>query len=155
MLPLPLAVNPEAPPLPTAVNVSLVITAGRTSVTVAPVTLLGPLLLTTMVYVVVPPGITEVTPSVLLIARSACGVNVSVSVALLLLRFGSVTPAGAAILAVLVIVPVALPATVALTVKVTLPPAGSVGTTMPAPCISATVVFGAVGHAAPRWRCRR
>ena len=75
--------------------------------------------------------------------------TVSVSLALLLLRFGSVTPAGAAMLAVLVIVPVALPATVAFTVKVTLPAAGSVGMTMPAPCISATVVLGTVGHAAP------
>ena len=69
--------------------------------------------------------------------------------ALLLPGFGSVTPAGAAILAVLAIVPVAPDATVAFTVNVTLPPDGSVGMTMPAPCISATVVFGIVGHAAP------
>src|ERR1022692_4274289 len=89
------------------------------------------------------------TPLLLVIARSATRLTVSVSLALLLLGFGSVTPAGAATLAVLVIVPVALPATVAFTVKVTLPPDGSVGTTMPVPCISATVVLGAVGHAAP------
>jgi len=70
-------------------------------------------------------------------------------VALLLPGVGSVTPAGAAILAVFPIVPVAPIATVALTVNVTLPPDGSVGMTMPAPCINATVVFGAAGHAAP------
>ena len=51
--------------------------------------------------------------------------------------------------AVLLIVPLAPLATVAFTVKVTLPPDGSVGTTMPAPCISATVVLDGVGHAAP------
>src|SRR5271167_2562582 len=88
-------------------------------------------------------------PLVLLIARSAPGLTALVAEALLLLRFGSITPAGAAMLAMLVIEPVALPATVAFTMKVTLPNAGSVGMTMPAPCISATVVFGTVGHAAP------
>ena len=46
--------------------------------------------------------------------------------------------------AVLLIVPVAPPATIALAVKVTLPPAGNAGMTMPAPCISATVVFAGV-----------
>ncbi len=49
MLPLPLAVKPEAPPVPTAVNVSLTIAAGSTSLTVAPITSLGPLLVTTIV----------------------------------------------------------------------------------------------------------
>src|SRR5258706_533398 len=49
ILPLPLAVKPDAPPLATAVNVSLVTAAGRTSPTLAPVTLLGPLLVTTIV----------------------------------------------------------------------------------------------------------
>ena len=49
MSPLPLAVKPAAPPLPTAVNVSLAIAAGKISLTTAPVTALGPLLLTTMV----------------------------------------------------------------------------------------------------------
>ncbi len=49
MLPPPLAVNPDAPPAPTAVNVALWTAAGMTSATVAPSTLLGPLLLTTTV----------------------------------------------------------------------------------------------------------
>ena len=92
---------------------------------------------------------TLVTPSVLVIARSAVSVTVSVSDAVLLPGAGSVTPAGAAIVATLVRVPVAPPATVAFTVNVTLPDAGNVGTTMPLPCISATVVLGGVGHAAP------
>jgi len=38
---------------------------------------------------------------------------------------------------------------VPLTVKVTEPPAGRVGMTMPVPCIKATVVAPAVGQAAP------
>ena len=49
MLPVPLALNPDAPPLATAVNVSLAIAAGKMSLTVAPVTSLGPLLTTTRV----------------------------------------------------------------------------------------------------------
>src|SRR5437660_241022 len=55
-------------------------------------------------------------------ARSATELMVSVSVGLLLCGVGSVTPAGAAMVAVLLMVPLAAPATVALTVKVTLPP---------------------------------
>src|SRR5439155_17788805 len=122
MLPLPLAVKPEAPPLPTAVKVSLPTLAGRMSLTVAPVTLLGPLLLTTIVYVVEVPGVTVTTPSVLVIERSATRLTVSLSVALLLPGVRSVTPTGAAMVAVLAMEPVALPATVALTVNVAVPP---------------------------------
>src|SRR5215831_10890054 len=99
-------------------TVSLRIAAGMRSETLAPVTLLGPLLVTTMVYVVEPPGVAVVTPSVLVIDRSATSVMVSVSVALLLPGVGSLTPAGAAMLAVLAIEPVALADTVAFTVKV-------------------------------------
>ena len=83
MLPLPLAVKPEAPPLPTAVYVSLVIAAGRTSVTVAPVTLLGPLLQTTIVYVAGPPA-PVCSASILVMTRLAFGVRVSTSLAVLL-----------------------------------------------------------------------
>src|SRR6185295_19024362 len=72
---------------------------------------------------------------------------VSVAVALLLAGVGSVTPAGAATLATLTILPLA-PA-VPVTLKVTLPPLGNVGITMPAPCIRATVVLPASGHVAP------
>src|SRR4029077_772605 len=75
ILPLPLAVKPDALPLATAVKVSLATAAGKVSVTVAPVTLLGPLLLTTIVYVVELPATTLVTPSVLVMARSACAVR--------------------------------------------------------------------------------
>src|SRR5437763_1003654 len=121
MSPLPLAVNPDAPPLPTAVKVSLAIAAGRISLTTTPVTLLGPLLLTTMEYVVDVPAVTLATPSLLVIARSATEPTVSVSVALLLARLGSVTPAGAPMVAALTMDPVALPATVASTVNVAVP----------------------------------
>jgi hypothetical protein len=57
MLPVPPAVFPVAPPAATDVQVALVIAAGKVSVTVAPVTALGPLFLTTSVKVVVPPGV--------------------------------------------------------------------------------------------------
>ena len=53
------------------------------------------------------PGISVAAPSVLVIDRSACGVSVSVSVALLFAVFGSVTPPGAVTVAVLVRLPVA------------------------------------------------
>ena len=62
------------------------------------------------------------TPSVLVIERSAVGVIVSLSVALLLAVLGSVTPAGAVTLAVLVRVPVALKDRVPVAVKVAVPP---------------------------------
>src|SRR5258708_6491446 len=77
------------------VQVALLMPAGSVSVTVAPVTPSGPALLTTMVYVTVPPGTAVVTPSVLVMLRSACGVRVSVSVAVLLPGVGSGLPAGA------------------------------------------------------------
>src|SRR5438067_1424072 len=113
-LPDPLAA-PHAvvaePPLPgllTAhVHAPKVTLAGGVSVTAALVTSLGPLLVTVIVYVVLPPAFTLATPSVLVIARSAVAVTVSESVALLLPGFGSVVPAGTATVAVLAIVPVA------------------------------------------------
>src|SRR5260370_1053141 len=55
-------------------------------------------------------------------AKSAIRAMVSVSVALLLTGFGSVTPTGTAMVAVLAVGPLAPPATVALTVKVAVPP---------------------------------
>ncbi|HQP88359.1 MAG TPA: hypothetical protein PLL76_19085, partial [Thermoanaerobaculia bacterium] len=64
------------------------------------------------------PGITVVTPSVFVIVRSAVGLSVSVSVALLLPGVESVTPAGAVTVAVLASVPVAVAETVAVTVYV-------------------------------------
>jgi hypothetical protein len=64
------------------------------------------------------------TPSVFVIPRFACGVSVSVSVAELLAGVGSVTPAPVATVAVFTSVPVAAALIVAVTVYVTLPPAG-------------------------------
>src|SRR5438034_915527 len=57
MLPLPFAGPEEPAPAYAAVQVALVMAAGKESATVAPVTKLGPALVTTMVYVVVPPGV--------------------------------------------------------------------------------------------------
>ncbi len=68
-----------------------------------------------------PPSTAAVTPSVLVIARSAVGVmSVLLSVALLLAGVGSLVPGGAATVAVLLMLPA--PLTVAVTVKVTEPP---------------------------------
>src|SRR5689334_23314262 len=78
------------PPAPTQVQVQ-VNDAGNVSATVAPVALLGPELEAVIVYVTEPPGVAVVTPSVFVIARSACGVSVSVSVALLFAGVGSAT----------------------------------------------------------------
>src|SRR5204862_320052 len=69
MLPEPEAVQ-VPPPAPTQVQVQ-VSDAGKVSATVAPVALLGPALLEVMVYVVESPAVAVVTPSVLVIARSA------------------------------------------------------------------------------------
>ena len=89
MLPAPAAVH-VPPPAPTQVHVA-VSDAGNVSATVAPGALLGPALLAVIVYVTDPPAVTVVTPSVLVIERSACGVIVSVSVAELFAGSGSVT----------------------------------------------------------------
>src|SRR3954468_13671790 len=81
ILPEPLAVNPLAPPVCDAVYVAPVRNAGKLSPTAAPTATLGPKLLTTIVYVSLVPGTAVVLPSVLLITRSVCGDNWSISVA--------------------------------------------------------------------------
>src|SRR5262245_22687948 len=105
MLPLPVAVQ-VPPPAPTHVQVVPVNAAGKVSVTVAPGALEGPALEAVITYVTVPPAVTVVTLSLLVIARSPCRAMVSVPVALLLPGVGSVTPPGAATVAVLLSVPV-------------------------------------------------
>src|SRR3954468_18266526 len=105
MLPLPLAVHvPPAAPAHVHVQVS---DAGNVSATVAPVALLGPAFDAVIVYVTDPPAVAVVTPSVLVIARSADAPSASVSVAELLPGVGSVTLAGAVTVAVLLNEPVA------------------------------------------------
>src|SRR5690349_3716243 len=81
--------------------------AGKVSATVAPVALLGPALEAVVVEVTEPAAVAVVTPSVLVMARSALAPRASVSVAELLPGVGSVTPAGAATVAVLLKLPVA------------------------------------------------
>ena len=80
-----------------------------------------------------PPGTAVADESVLVIARSARRVMVVVSVAVLLAGVGSVTPPGAATVAVFDKVPVAVAATVADTVNVAAPPAASVTEALIAP----------------------
>lgn len=79
------------------------------------------------------PGVSLVCPSVLVMATSACGVRVVVSVALLLLGSGSVTPPPTVAVAVLLSVPVAEAKMVAFTVKVTEPPEGKLTTSLMLP----------------------
>src|SRR5204863_91643 len=91
--------------------------AGKVSTTVAPVAVLGPRLLTVTVYVIAVPG--TAPPgwlSVFVTLRSAVGVSGSVSVTVLFDGVGSVTPAGAVIVAVFDRVPVAVGLMVALIV---------------------------------------
>src|SRR5262245_24672084 len=80
--------------LPLPLQMKLVTPAGSRSLTCTLVAVLGPLLLTTMVYVVVVPGTTEVTPSSLVTPTSHCGVNIggaSGRVLVLLLSLAAVT----------------------------------------------------------------
>src|SRR3954452_5257453 len=76
--------------------------AGNVSETLTAVAFEAPLFVTVTVYVctTAEPAVTEVTPSVFVIDRSACGVNVSVSVAALFAVVASVVPAGAVTVAV-------------------------------------------------------
>ena len=115
-----------APPAPVHVHVIDVTPEGIVSATVAPVTVDGPALVATIVYVVDWPGTAVTVPSVFVIVRSVWGVTVVTSVAELLAGVGSVTDPGSAMLAVLVIVPVADATTVPEMVKVAVPPGASV-----------------------------
>ena len=114
--PDPLALPLEPVPANTAVQAAPVMLAGIVSATVAPVTKLGPALVTTIVYVIPIPGMYVALPSVFVICRSACGTDVSVSAAVLLPGAGSVVPTGALIVAVFTRFPVAVGDTVPVTV---------------------------------------
>jgi hypothetical protein len=70
ILPAPAGVH-VPPPAPTQVQVTPVSAAGKVSVTVAPVTGLGPAFEATIVYVIIWPGLTVATPSVFVIDKSA------------------------------------------------------------------------------------
>ena len=96
--------------------------AGTTSSTGALAIVDGPLLVTTIEYWIDVPAMSVTLPSVLVIDRSAFGLMVVDADAVLFDGSGSLEPAGAATAAVLTIVPVALGATVAVTLNVTLPP---------------------------------
>src|SRR5438093_4392181 len=121
MSPTPAAVQ-EPPPVPMQLQVGAVSEAGTVSDTVAPVTGLGPALLATIVYVIACPGEAVDRPSVFVIERSAAGMIVSASVALLFPGFGSVIPLGVATVAVFDSVPEALISSVPVAVNVAVPP---------------------------------
>ena len=115
MLPAPLGEPQLEPAEAVQVHVALLKLAGSTSVTVAPVTAIGPLLVTTILNVVGWPGVTFVALLVLVMTRSV-DCSASVSVAALLAPLVSTTPEGGAMLAELDKDPVAFAATVAVKV---------------------------------------
>ena len=79
--------------------------------------------------------------------KSACADSALVAVLVFLAGSGSVAPGGKVRLAVLVTLPVAAGLIVAVTVNVTLLPAGKVAMGIPVPCMA--VIVGAAGQAAP------
>src|SRR6266545_4974459 len=124
MLPLPLAA-PQllgAVALHVQVNPAPCSAAGSGSETTAPVTSLGPLLVTTIVYVNGWPGTYGFGLLVLVIDRSAVMLAGFWLVAVLLARLGSVVPDGAVTVALLTNCPVVPLGTVPLSVKVALAP---------------------------------
>jgi len=112
IFPLPPGTAQLEPAEAVQVQVALLNAAGKLSVMVAPVTAMGPLLVTTMVYVVGWPGVTCAALLVLVMIRSVED-NASVSVAALFAPFVSTTPDGGAMLAEFDSEPVALAATIA------------------------------------------
>ena len=132
MLPVPLAAQ-LAPPEATHDHVAPLSAPGIVSDTVAPTAADGPAFDTTIVYVTGVPGTSVVAPSVFVTERSVTVFSVVVSMELLFADDGSVTPLGAAIVAVFdkmpdalgemfaVIVYVAVDPTARLTVSLMLP----------------------------------
>jgi len=124
---------------------------GNVSATAAFVTLLGPLFVTTIEYDTVDPGAAEALPSDFVIVRSEMRAIVTVLVAVLLAATRSITPPGAAMLAVLVSVPVALWLSEPLSVNVTLAPASILTSAfrLPLPLAAGQVAFGEATHVQP------
>jgi hypothetical protein len=106
-LPVPDAAVHDEPVVATQVQVAPVNVAGNVSVIGALRTDDGPALAATIVYVIGVPGVDEAKPSVLVMLRSAVGVNGSVSTAELLPGVVSVKPVGATTAAVFATEPVA------------------------------------------------
>src|SRR6266508_5879059 len=149
MLPLPLA----APHAFGAVAVQVQVkpaplsAAGSGSLTAAPVTSLGPLLVTTMVYVRGCPGTYGFGLLVLVIDRSAVMLAGFWLVAVLLVSVGSFVPLGGVTVAVLTNCPVVPLGTVPLRLKVAVPPLTrlTVVAMLPLP-LAAPHAFGAVAE---------
>jgi hypothetical protein len=114
--PVPPTAGAEHDQPPGAESDTNVVPAGSVSLSETVAALLGPAFDAVMVYVMFVPASTGSGVSTFVIERSADAEMVSVSVAELLTGVGSVTPAGAATVAVLLKVPVAEEEIVALTV---------------------------------------
>src|SRR4051812_36158593 len=100
MLLKPIAEKQLEPSVAVQVQLTPMRLAVKLSTTAALTTSLGPALDTVIVYVIGSPGIAVADPSLLVMLRSACGVSVSESSELSLELLPSVTPAGAATVAV-------------------------------------------------------
>src|SRR5690349_2947202 len=121
-LPLIVTVPHTAPPVaPPHVAMRLLIAAGTGSSRVVPSASLGPLLVTTTLYEIAPPALTDAGP-VLTTRRSACATTSLSSVLVLLAVFGS--SVGPLTVAVFVIVPPALLGTANVAVTLTAVDAG-------------------------------
>src|SRR6266550_9020083 len=102
-----MTLKPEAPPFWVAEYVTPMKILGKLSLMTAPETLLGPPLVTTIVYVFFVPATVAVLASFTVTRRSALNLMVSESVAVLFAVFGSGTPDEAVIVALLNRVPLA------------------------------------------------
>ena len=105
-------------------NVAPISTGTVVSVSVNPRIVLGPLFVTVIRYETAAPATGAPLVRIFTTARSAVGTRIVVSVAVLLAKFGSVTPAGGSTVAVLESVPVASGSIVAVTTNVAVASAG-------------------------------
>jgi hypothetical protein len=119
---------PVLAPPPTALVTLLKVPrpVGRLSANVALVAVLGPALLSTSVYVSVPPALGVAVLATLLRLRSATRPTVMVAVPVLFPGVVSVVPGGVLTVATLAIVPLAVPETLAWKLTVMAPPGGRV-----------------------------
>ena len=133
MLPVPNDDAHAAPGPAAHVHATLTSSGGIVSSIAAPTTAEGPAFDAMIVYMIVSPGSAPVSPSVFEIDRSALGINVFESVAELSAGDNSVTPTGAAMVAVFMSSPVAPGSMLATIVIVTVPPTGTSLSTLTSP----------------------
>ena len=131
---MPLTLPQPDPPLALHVTVPLSVTpAGKASLTDTSVASETPVFATLTVYVAPPPGVYVALPSSFVTASATAAASASMSVALSFAGLLSTTLAGALIVAVFAMDPLAFGAICALTVYVAVPPFSSVTASLIAP----------------------